>query len=117
MSRFPQWKEVSQPMSFDRTEGIEHRLRAYILPRKPVTSEQIEAFDLAVEAQLAYETDSGLEDVPNAVTEFSLGDFSATLAEDARYPAYTRQTISPVAWSILRNAGLIVYSLPTARKP
>jgi len=104
-------------INIDKEDAIAHRLRAYILPRKPVTADQVEAFDLAVEAQMDYEAESGIDGIPGAVNDFTIGDFKATLTEDARYPAYTRQTISPVAWSILRNAGLIAYSLPTARKP
>ena len=104
-------------MSITEAQAIRHRILAYIRPRTPTTQEQSEALETAIEVQKDYEASSAIDGVPGAVSQFSLGDFSATLAEGSRYPAYTRETISPVAWSILRNAGLIVYSLPTARKP
>lgn len=96
---------------------VAERLLAYILPRRPETEEQVRAFNDAVAAQEAYEQESGAGDFPAGVRSFTLGDFSATLADGSRWPAYTRDTISPAAWAILRRAGLIVYVLPTARKP
>lgn len=98
------------------TEGICERLLAYISPRRPETEAQEAALLQAVEAQEAYEAASGLGGVPGSVRSFSIGDFSASLSDTARGPAYTMETISPVAWSVLYNAGLIAYTLPTARR-
>ena len=97
--------------------GVRERLLAYIAPRKPTTIAEADALERAINAQEDYEEETGTAAIPGGVSSFSIGDFSATVADGARYPAYTRETISPVAWSILRNAGLIAYSLPTARRP
>lgn len=97
--------------------GIKERLLAYILPRKPETEDQIAALEQAAEAQEAFEIASGVADLPGNVAAVSNDGVSVTFAQGNAVPSYTKDTISPVAWSILRNAGLIVYTLPTARKP
>ena len=104
-------------MSITASEGVRQRLLAYILPRRPETAEQETALTNAVDAQLAYETEHGFGDVPGNVSAYSNDGVSITFAQGSRAPTYTNDTISPVAWSILRNAGLIAYTLPTARKP
>lgn len=104
-------------MSITAQEGVRQRLLAYILPRVPETEAQHTAMDSAVEAQLAYEAASGLSGLPGNVKSISNDGVSMDFASGATDPAYTRDTISPVAWSLLRNAGLIAYALPTARKP
>ena len=96
---------------------IEERLRAYILPRKPETSAQEEAFENAVAAQAAYEEISGIDNIPAGVTQIRNDGVQMTLAAGANAGAYTRDSISPAAWAYLRNAGLIAYALPTAKKP
>ena len=104
-------------MSITIADGVRQRLLAYILPCVPKTAEQNTAMDNAVEAQVAYETASGLYGLPGNVKSISNDGVSMNFESVATDPTYTRDTISPVAWSYLRNAGLIVYSLPTARKP
>lgn len=99
------------------TDGVRERLLAYILPRRPGTPEQLDALERAATAQAEYDAASGMEGVPGNVTGYSIDDVSVTFAAGGRGPSYTKDTISPVAWSILRNAGLIAYALPTARKP
>lgn len=100
-------------MSTPTYDDIEQRLLAYILPRKPRTSEQEEAMEDAVEAQLAYEREAGLSGVPGNVSSMSNDGVSVTFT--GNIAQLTDDTISPTAWAILRNAGLIGYSLPTAR--
>ena len=104
-------------MSIDAAEGVRQRLLAYILPRRPETTDQEYAMEKAVEAQLAFETALGFNDVPGNVSALSNDGVSVTFAQGKSAPTYTTDTISPVAWSFLRNAGLIAYTLPTARKP
>lgn len=96
--------------------GVRERMRAYLLPRAPKTEAERDAFERAVEAQAAYEASAGIGEIPGGVTSFTVGSFSATVSGSAHGAGYTRETISPVAWACLRNAGLIAYELPTARR-
>lgn len=103
-------------MNLSAAEGIRERLLAYILPRRPETEVQETALESAVEAQVDFEAALGLGDLPGNVAALSNDGVSMTFTQGRAAPTYTSETISPVAWSILRNAGLIAYSLPTARK-
>lgn len=100
----------------DIVVGVRERLTAYLLPRRAETAEEQAAFERAVAVQVEYEQRAGLGDVPEGVQSFSIGDFSATLAGGGQGAGYTLVTLSPVAWSILKNAGLIGYAWPTARR-
>lgn len=99
------------------TDGVRERLLAYILPRRPTTEAQEDALERAVAVQAEYDAATGMEGVPGNVAAYTIDDVSVTFAAGQSSPTYTKDTISPVAWSILRNAGLIAYALPTARKP
>lgn len=104
-------------MAIDLYDSVEARLTAYIAPNTPRTKAQKDAFELAVEAQMEYEQSAALAGVPAGVSSFSLGDFSATLSSGAASPGYTRETISPYAWALLHNAGLLRRgAIPTARR-
>ena len=95
---------------------VRERLTAYIYPRAPATDEQRAAFENAVGAQVAYESESmDGEAIPGNVSSFSIGNYSVNLA-DAGNAQYTRRTISPAAYAFLFNAGLLRYELPTARR-
>lgn len=95
---------------------VEERLRAYIQPREPVTPAQLAAFQLAVEAQTEYETTMGM--IPAGAQSISNDGVSITFAGvSSSGDGYSSDTISPAAKAILINAGLIVRSWPTARKP
>lgn len=97
---------------------IRERLLAYILPRRPETEAQEGALAAAVAAQAAYEDAAGLGDLPGNVASVSNDGVSMTFTTGAAaQTGYSRETLSPAAWAILRNAGLIAYALPTARKP
>ena len=100
----------------DIVAGVRERLTAYLLPRRAESAAELAAFERAVAAQVEYEQRAGLGDVPEGVKSFSIGDFSATLGEGGQGAGYTRETLSPVAWSILKNAGLIGHAWPTARR-
>lgn len=103
-------------MSVSAAEGVRERLLAYILPRRPKTEAQNEALYKAVEVQVAFEADMGLSGMPGNIAAYANDGVSMTFIQGKTAPTYTSDTISPVAWSILRNAGLIAYSLPTTRK-
>jgi len=99
-------------------QRIEERLRAYILPRKAETADQLEAFRLAVDAQEDYESAAGLGEIPGNVSAISNDGVSMSFTGGAAgQDGYSRETLCPAAWAYLRNAGLIAYSLPTAKKP
>ena len=103
-------------MSINAEDDVRERILAYILPRRPKTKEQEMALRNAVNVQMEFESTSGLANVPGNVASMTNDGVSVTFAQGKVSPTYTSETISPVAWSILRNAGLIAYSLPTARK-
>lgn len=97
---------------------IEQRLRAYILPRRPETETQEEALENAVAAQADYEDAAGIAELPGNVASVKNDGVSMTFVQGgAGGSGYTRETLSPTAWAYLRNAGLIAYDLPTAKKP
>lgn len=54
---------------------IEQRLRAYILPRVPETSSQIEALENAIQAQAEYEGSAGLDALPGMWPAFRMTVF------------------------------------------
>lgn len=101
---------------FSAEDGIRERILAYIAPRAPETETQQTALDRAVQAQLDYEA-NGFGGVAGNVASMSNDGVSVSFAQGTSAPSYTKDSISPVAWSLLRNAGLIAYSLPTAKKP
>ena len=97
---------------------IEERLRAYIRPRVPVTPAQENALVRAIDAQAAYEDAVGLDGIPSGAQSVSNDGVSITFAGAASTgDGYSNDTIAPAAKAILINAGLIVRSWPTAKKP
>ena len=99
-------------------DAVRERLLAYILPRRPQTQAQDDALALAVAAQTEFEEASGLGDLPGGVASVTNDGVSVVFRDGGQNSTgYSRDTLSPTAWSILRNAGLIAYDLPTARRP
>ena len=98
-------------------DQVRERLLAYILPRKPETAAQNTAMDNAVDAQVAWEEESAAAGLPGGVSSIRNDGVSMTFMNSSAQSGYSRETISPVAWAYLRNAGLIAYALPTAKKP
>ena len=101
-------------MNQNETNYIRDRLLAYLFPQKPQTEEQLAEFERAVTAQAEYESNIIGADVASNVSQMSNDGVSISFY-GGRIAQYTDDTISPNAWAILRNAGLIAYSLPTAR--
>lgn len=100
----------------DLEQSVRERLTAYIFPAVPRGKKQSDAFEEAVQVQYEYESRSDTSSIPDGVASFSIGDFSATMTSDSRSAAYTQATISPHAWAILKNAGLLRSGIPTARR-
>ena len=99
------------------TDEVYERLLAYISPRKPATTEQEEAFDDAVAAQVKYETEHPQDVIPQGVTSVSNDGMSVSYADGgSRNALYTQSSISPVAYAYLLNAGLIPGAIPRARR-
>ena len=95
-------------------ERIAERLRAYIRPNEAETEAQQAAFERAVDAQLEWEQRGGGE-LPLGVTSLSIGSYSVTAAE-ASGAACTRANLSPAAWAVLTNAGLLARAWPVAQR-
>lgn len=96
---------------------IRERLTAYIYPRAPTDSDQEDAFEEAVEAQMAYEQEHEALNLPAGVSSVTNDGVSVTFSADRATGAqYSAATICPAAYAFLFNAGLIRHSLPTARR-
>lgn len=101
----------------DLYDSVRERLAAYIYPITPETREQESAFESAIDAQAEFEKTTDLESIPGSVASYSIGNYSVTLRSNAAGGAgYTQAALSPTAWAILFNAGLIQHSLPIARR-
>ena len=95
-------------------ERIAERLRAYIRPNEAGTEAQKVAFERAVDAQLEWEQRGGGK-LPPGVQSLTIGSYSVTLAEPSG-AASTRMNLSPAAWAILTNAGLLARAWPVAQR-
>lgn len=100
----------------DLEDSVRERLTAYIYPNRPASTAQEKAFEAAVAAQVEYEQRNAETDVPESLSAFAIGDFSVTAREASRSAAYTLETLSPYAWALLKNAGLLKGTLPVARR-
>lgn len=98
----------------DLEDAVRERLTAYIYPNKARTRAQQDAFEEAVEAQMEYEKSSEAESLPANVQSMTIGKYSVSLKDGQS--EYTRGSISPAAWAILFNAGLLRRALPVARR-
>lgn len=100
----------------DLEQSVRERLTAFIYPVVPRSKNQTYAFEEAVQVQYEYESRNESFSIPDGVASFSIGDFSAKMMNDSHSAAYTQATISPHAWAILKNAGLLRSGIPTARR-
>ena len=101
----------------ERSErAVRERLTAYILPNVPETQAQLAAFADAVAAQMAFEAGADAAEIPPGVTGVRLGDYALTLDGRGQGGAPGAGSLSPTAWSILKNAGLLARTWPTARR-
>ncbi len=87
---------------------------AFIMPNEPKTDEEKVAFEKAVVYQIEHEKtleeQLGNEALPQGITSFTIGHFSATL--DSSYQPYlTRKNICPFAYSVLLRAGLLYHGM------
>lgn len=95
-------------------EQVEARLLAYIRPNEVSTAEERAAFDAAAEAQLAWERRGG-EELPPGVESLTIGSYSVKRSGDGS-AVCSLSSLSPAAWAILTNAGLLRRTLPQAKR-
>ena len=96
-----------------KIDGVTERLKAYIFPNVPITSQQLQAFSEAAELQAAYETAQG-ETLPANVKSFKLGEYALTLSGGGA--AYNAASLCPETLALLFNAGLLKHGLPVAKR-
>lgn len=101
------------------------RIKAFIFPSIPRAAFEIEAFNRAVNYQIAHEKTiaKALENqsLPEGVESFTIGNFSMSFGDDAFSGRLTKKTICPTAYGILLEAGLMYKGvegrLPVAYEP
>lgn len=95
------------------TALMQERMKLFIFPNQPETTEEATAFDRAVLYQIAHEKSLSESEsrIPDGVKSFSIGDFSMTFGEETA-SALTMRTICPAAYSVLLRAGLLYRGLP-----
>ena len=90
---------------------MESRMLTFIFPNHPRTEEEQEAFDKAVELQIAYERSlaecTGNIDLPAGTKSFSIGNFSMSFEDGTFSTLLTKRSISPAAYGILLQVGLL----------
>lgn len=85
------------------------RMYAYIFPNTPRTDSEKAAFEKAIRYQYEHEATAAMngQQVPNGVTEFSIGDFSMHFEDGMFSSAITRKTICSSAYGVLLREGLL----------
>lgn len=88
---------------------------AFIMPNEPKTDDEKAAFEKAVVYQIEHEKtleeQLGNETLPQGITSFAIGHFSATLDSSYQQPYLTRKNICPFAYSALLRAGLLYHGM------
>lgn len=105
-------------MPVDIGNSVRARLTAYIAPNQPETSAQKAAFEEAVGAQAEYES-AQMQGVPAGAQSYSMSNdgVSVSVTYAGAGAGYSEQTLSPYAWALLKNAGLLRKgAIPTARR-
>ena len=94
-------------------EIMEERMLLYIFPNTPVTKEERDAFDDAVDYQLEHERArrEQMSDIPEGATSFRIGDFQMSFDSGYNTSALSSKTICPAAKSRLLRAGLLYRGL------
>lgn len=105
-------------MPVEIRDSVRARLTAYIAPITPETAAQKEAFEYAVAAQVDFES-TQVQGIPAGAQSYSMSNdgVSVSITYAGSGAGYTEQTLSPYAWAVLKNAGLIKKgSIPVARR-
>ena len=90
---------------------MESRVHAFIFPNDPQTEEETEAFNKAVEHQIAHEKTAmsvvGSASIPQGTKAFSIGNFNMTFDDGTFDGLLTKKNICPAAYGVLLRAGLL----------
>lgn len=108
---------LEQEPTEDELTMMQERMRAYIFPNHPVSADEIEAFNKAVDYQIAHEKTLAAEHgelgvlnaLPNGVSSFEIGTFSMSFGNGGYKKSFSldKSTICPYAYSVLLRAGLL----------
>lgn len=103
-------KVVAEPSEHD-LELLRDKMNAFIFPNIPVTAEETEAYDKAVQYQYEHEM-TILEQmnevgIPEGAASFRIGDFSMNFEDGVNTGTLTMKTICPSAYGVLLRAGLL----------
>ena len=100
----------------EETAMMVDRMKLFIFPDEARAEDEIEAFNKAVEYQIAHEhsLQEQYGEIPDGVEAFKIGDFSMNFEEGANGIGLTRKTICEAAYSVLLRAGLLYRGLPRA---
>lgn len=99
----------------DELDMMRERMYAYIFPNEPITNAQKEAFDKAVDLQIAHEKTIASQlggsdmNLPNGVSGFTIGSFSMNFGGNGYENSYalSKKDICPYAYSALLRSGLL----------
>ena len=102
--------EFSAPTA-EEIAAMELRIKAFIFPSIPRKQYEIDAFNLAVQYQIAHEKTIAAmmqgQAFPNGIKSFNIGNFSMSFEDGGFDGRLTRKTICPTAYGILLEAGLM----------
>lgn len=98
----------------EETTMMVDRMKLFIFPNEAREEDEIEAFNKAVEYQIAHEhsLQEQYGEIPGGVEAFKIGDFSMNFEEGVNGIGLTRKTICEAAYSVLLRAGLLYRGLP-----
>lgn len=98
----------------EETAMMEDLMRKFIFPNEAKTTEEITAFNKAVNYQIAHEKSQVLDygQIPDGATYFKIGDFSLRFSAGTFNAGLNRKTICDAAYSVLLRAGLLYRGLP-----
>lgn len=98
----------------EETAMMVDRMKLFIFPNEARAEDEIEAFNKAVEYQIAHEhsLQEQYGEIPDGVEAFKIGDFSMNFEEGVNGIGLTRKTICEAAYSVLLRAGLLYRGLP-----
>lgn len=105
----------------EEVEMMRDRMYTYIFPNEPRTDEEKNAFEKAVQYQIAHEKSASLDQsgveainsLPDGVSSFTIGTFSMDFGDGLKKKTkLDRDTICQYAYSVLLRAGLLYRGVP-----
>ena len=107
----PEFHSEAKKPTKDELISMRARMNAFIFPNVPVTEPEKRAFEHAVKLQIEHERRQlkalhGNE-MPDGVTQFTIGHFTMAFEQGAISSKLTRKTICDAAYGELLTAGLL----------